>query len=220
MWTLIHEGGGFTIDDQVARVFFPLVPWVAVAPLGHAAGAIFTWPDARRRRFLIRLGLGLTVAFVAIRAVNGYGDPRPWTTQSTPGFTFLSFIACKKQPPSLCYLLMTLGPALAFLGLADASARWARPFVTFGRVPLFYYLLHVPLIHGAAVALGAILWGADGASAFAHKLLMPADETTRWGFALPVVYVAWALVVVALYPACRWFADVKARSRAAWLSYL
>ncbi len=116
---------------------------------------------------------------------------------------------------------MTLGPALAFLGLADGiTARWARPFVTFGRVPFFYYLLHVPLAHGAAVAIGAILGGAAGASAFAHKLFLPPAETMRWGFSLPVVYLAWALVVLSLYPACRWFAGVKARSRATWLSYL
>ena len=162
----------------------------------------------------------MILAFVALRAVNGYGDPRPWTAQRTPLFTLLSFLACRKHPPSLCFLLMTLGPALAFLGLAgEIAGRWARPFTTFGRVPFFYYLLHVPLTHGAAVAIGAILGAAPGASAFVHKLFLPPAETMRWGFSLPVVYLAWALVVLSLYPACKYFAGVKARSRAAWSSY-
>src|SRR3954470_4343085 len=221
LWMLVHEGGVFTPGDHVAKVFFPLVPWVALMPVGYAAGVVFTWPAARRRRFLLRLGVGMVLAFVALRGANGYGDPRPWTSQRTPLVTLFSFLACRKHPASLCYLLMTLGPALAFLGLAEGiTARWARPLVSFGRVPFFYYLLHVPLIHAAAVASGAILGGAAGASAFAHKLFLPGVETMRWGFSLPVVYVAWALVVFSLYPVCRWFAGVKARRRAAWLSYL
>lgn len=221
LWTLVHQGGVFTPGDHVARVFFPLVPWVALMPVGYAAGVVFTWSAPRRRRFLLRVGVGMILAFVALRGANGYGDPQPWTSQRTPLVTLLSFLACRKHPASLCYLLMTLGPALALLGLAEGiTARWARPFVTFGRVPFFYYLLHVPLIHGAAVASGAILGGAAGASAFARKLFLPPDETMRWGFSLPVVYLTWALVVFSLYPLCRWFAGVKARRRAAWLSYL
>jgi uncharacterized membrane protein len=191
---------------------------------GYACGAIFAWEPARRRRFLLSVGGALCVAFVALRALNVYGDPRPWAPQRSPLLTFFSFLACSKYPPSLCYLLMTLGPSLVFLGLADgvdaAKTRWVRPLVTFGRVPFFFYVLHVPLMHGAAVIVGALLWGGAGVTAFAHKLFLPPAEYARYGFSLPVVYLAWALVVLALYAPCRWFAGVKARSRAAWVSYL
>jgi uncharacterized membrane protein len=194
--------------------------------LGYAFGAVLVRPAEERRRLLLRLGAALTLAFVVFRAVNRYGDPRPWTPQRSPLFTLFSFIACSKYPPSLDYLLMTLGPAIALLGAIDKrlaageTPRWARPLVTFGRVPFFFYVLHVPLLHGLAVVLGAAVMGAAGASAIAHKITLPDAEAARFGFPLPVVYAAWLLVVAALYPACRWFADVKARHRAAWLSYL
>jgi hypothetical protein len=166
----------------------------------------------------------MIAAFVALRAVNAYGDPLPWTSQRSPLYTFFSFLACSKYPPSLCYLLMTLGPALVFLGLADgvgaADARGVRFFVTFGRVPFFFYVLHVPLMHTAAVVVGAALWGGAGASAFAHKLFLPPAESALYGFSLPVVYLVWVLVVLALYLPSRWFAGVKARGRSAVWSYL
>jgi uncharacterized membrane protein len=224
-WTILHERGVLHPFGRGLLVIYPLVPWVGVMALGHASGVLFTRAPEERRRVLVRLGLGLTLAFVALRALDRYGDPQPWTAQRSPLFTVFSFLACTKYPPSLDYLLMTLGPALAVLGVLDGRLaaggppRWARPLVTFGRVPFFYYVLHVPLLHGAAVALGAALMGAAGAHAFAHKILLPDAESARFGFSLPVVYVAWALAVLALYPACRWFAALKARSRAAWLSY-
>jgi uncharacterized membrane protein len=227
VWTLVHERGMLHPFDQLhlLNVIYPLVPWIGVMALGYAFGALLLRPAAERRRLLLGLGVALTLAFVALRALDGYGDPRPWTTQRSPLFTLFSFLACSKYPPSLAYLLMTLGPAITFLGAIDAAVeggapRWARPFVTFGRVPFFYYVLHVPLLHGAAVALGALLMGAAGATAFAHKILLSDADTARFGFSLPVVYLAWALVVLALYPPCRWFAGVKARNRSAWLSYL
>jgi uncharacterized membrane protein len=187
---------------------------------------VLTWPAEERRRVLLRLGGALTLAFVVIRAVNHYGDPLPWSAQRSPLFTAFSFLACTKYPPSLDYLLMTLGPAIAFLGWIDGrladrpTPAWARPFVTFGRVPFFYYVVHVPLLHGLAVALGIAVLGTGAASAIAHKILLPDAQAARVGFSLPVVYAAWILVVLALYPACRWFAGVKARHRSAWLSYL
>jgi uncharacterized membrane protein len=221
LWTILHERGLLFPFGRVLNVIYPIVPWPGVMAAGYAFGALLVRPDAERRRALLRLGTALTLAFVVVRAVNVYGDPRPWTPQGSPLFTVFSFLSCSKYPPSLEYLLMTLGPAIVFLGLVDGTAsRWARPFVTFGRVPFFFYVLHVPLLHGAAVALGAALGGAAVASGFQHKITLPAAESARFGYSLPVVYLAWALVVLALYPACRWFAGVKARSRAAWLSYL
>lgn len=225
LWVVLHERAVLSLGQgRIINVIYPLVPWPGVMAAGYAFGQLYAWPPERRRRFLVRLGVALTVAFVAVRAVNIYGDPHPWTAQRSSLYTFFSFLACSKYPPSLCYLLMTLGPAIAFLGLVDgvdaARSRWAGPLVIFGRVPFFFYVLHVPLMHGAAVAVGALGWGAAGAAAFGHKLLLPPAAYARYGFSLPVVYLVWVLVVLALYAPCRWFAGVKARSRAAWVSYL
>jgi uncharacterized membrane protein len=195
--------------------------------LGYACGGVLARPEAERGRLLVRAGGALVLAFVVLRALNHYADPHVWTTQRTPLFTVLSFLACTKYPPSLDYLLMTLGPALVFLGLVDgrtpsfgAASRWSRALVTFGRVPFFFYILHVPLLHAGAVVAGAALHGPLGARLFAGKLLSSDADVARFGFSLPIVYLAWALALVVLYPACRWFAGVKARRRDAWLSYL
>jgi uncharacterized membrane protein len=226
LWTLLHERGLLRPFGLALLVIYPIIPWVGVMTAGYAFGAVLTRPAEERRRILLRLGGALTLAFVVIRAVNHYGDPLPWTPQRSPLFTAFSFLACTKYPPSLDYLLMTLGPAIALLGWLDGrlagrpTPAWARPFVTFGRVPFFYYVLHVPLLHGLSVALGVALLGTGAASAIAHKLTLPDAQAARFGFSLPVVYAAWLVVVLLLYPACRWFAGVKARHRSAWLSYL
>ncbi|HVZ70833.1 MAG TPA: heparan-alpha-glucosaminide N-acetyltransferase domain-containing protein [Polyangia bacterium] len=227
LWSLLHERGALHPFGRTLLVIYPLVPWVGVMAAGYAFGSLLMRPADERRRALLRLGAALTLAFVVVRAVNRYGDPLPWTSQRSSLFTAFSFLACTKYPPSLDYLLMTLGPAIAFLGWADGrlaaageTPRWARPFVTFGRVPFFYYVLHVPLLHGLAVALGVAVWGSSAASPIAHKVMLPDAQAARYGFSLPVVYAAWIVVVLLLYPACRWFAGVKARHRSAWLSYL
>jgi uncharacterized membrane protein len=220
-WKLVHERGMLALPGRMLNVIYPLVPWPGVMAAGYWFGTLYTRPDAERRRVLLRLGAALSLAFVVLRAVNRYGDPHPWTTQASPLYTLFSFLACSKYPPSLDYLLMTLGPAIAFLGAIDGfTARWPRPIVIFGRVPFFYYVLHVPLLHGAAVLAGMLVFGAGAASAFAGKMFLPPADYAHFGFPLPIVYLAWALAVLALYPACRWFAGVKARNRAAWLSYL
>jgi hypothetical protein len=151
-----------------------------------------------------------------------YGDPRPWSEQERgPEFTFFSFLNCTKYPPSLLYLLMTLGPAIMALGIFDRPLGvLARPIITFGRVPLFFYLLHIPLIHGAAVLLDYLRfsWSPqafDGPWAV-KRGLVPSD----YGISLPVVYLVWVGVLLVLYLPCRWFAEVKRRRREAWLSYL
>jgi uncharacterized membrane protein len=226
LWHVLHERGLIiSSPSHVLNVIYPIIPWPGVMMVGFGLGAVLARPAAERRRWLLRAGAGATVLFVALRAMNGYGDPRPWTAGASPLATVMSFLACSKYPPSLCYLLMTLGPALVFLAAADrflegGTPRWAAPVVTFGRVPFLFYVLHVPLIHGGAVAVGALRGGAADASAMAHKLFLPDAVVARVGFSLPVVYLAWALAILVLYPVCRWFASVKARSRAAWLGYL
>jgi uncharacterized membrane protein len=197
-------------------VLYPLVPWIGVLVLGYCLGPLLLREPEARRRVLIRLGGGVIAAFVIVRAFNAYGDPAPWSMQRTPPLTVFSFVNTTKYPPSLLFLLMTLGPALVLLGIADrARGALARFFIVYGRVPFFYYILHFYLIHLLALAAGVC--SGYAASAF---MTMPFAFPRSYGFGLVTVYAIWAGVVLALYPLCRWFASVKARRTEAWLSYL
>ena len=215
LWLLLHEEGRLEPFAGASwLVIYPLVPWVAVMALGYALGPWALLPrEARRRRFL-RAGLITTLGFVVLRATNLYGDPHPWIVQAGSLRTVLSFLDCEKYPPSLLFLMMTLGPALCGLAVMDRPlGPWASRVAIYGRVPLFYYVLHLVLIHATAIALA---WPAMGAGALLHRFVV----TGGLAYPLPTVYALWLAVVLALYPACRWFADVKRRSQAAWVSYL
>jgi hypothetical protein len=151
-----------------------------------------------------------------LRAVNGYGDPAEWSVQATPTYTVLSVLNTTKYPPSLLYLLMTLGPTLLLLGLFDRTpGPVGRFLVTFGRVPFFFYILHFYLIHLVALAAG-VLSGFEAERFLTMPFLFPRE----YGFSLGVAYLVWIGVVLALYLPCRWFAALKARRTEAWLSYL
>lgn len=223
LWTILHLPG-FVLNtpDHVVFAAYPLIPWVGVTAVGFGLGAIYGWSAARRRAFLLRLGMALCAAFVALRAVDRYGDPFHWTTQKDALFTVLSFLNTNKYPPSLLFLLMTLGPVMFLLRAVDgATPRLLRPALVIGRVPLFYYILHFTLIHLLAVAVAYARFGS------AHWLFespdlgnYPFTPPPGWGYSLPVVYVAWAVVVTVMYPLCRWFAALKQRRSEAWLSYL
>jgi uncharacterized membrane protein len=218
LWRVLHAGG----DIELARGFhaiagYPLVPWVGVMAAGYAAGQLMT-QASKRRRVLATLGISFVLLFVILRLTRVYGEPHRWSEQASPLWTLLSILDCRKYPPSLCYLLMTLGPALLFLALFDDGApRRLRPLLVFGRVPMFFYLLHLPLIHGLSVLVNFIRFGhANWLYGNTEGVKPPPDA----GFALPIVYIAWAAVILMLYPACLWFAALKGRSRAKWLSYL
>ena len=222
LWTILHSPNFlFNRPGHVVLVAYALVPWIGVTAVGYALGQIYRWPSARRKSFLLPLGLGLSAGFVILRAINIYGDPQRWSTQRSAAFTVLSFLNTTKYPPSLLYLLMTLGPALLFLWAVDAETpRWLRPALTVGKVPMFYYLLHIPLIHLLAIAVcyaryGHVYW------MFESRTLgqFPFTPPPGWGYPLPIVYLMWAIVVVTLYPLCRWFAALKERRSDAWLSY-
>jgi len=202
-------------------VTYVLIPWVGVTAAGYGLGQIYSWPQERRRAFLLRLGLGLSAAFVILRAINRYGDPGPWSAQKSAAFTVLSFLNANKYPPSLIYLLMTLGPAMLFLWAVDGGTPdWLRPALTIGKVPMFYYLLHIPLIHLIAVAVcyaryGQVHWMFESPTLGQFPITQPPG----WGYSLPIVYLIWGCVVLALYPLCQWFAGLKQRRSDAWLSY-
>ena len=225
VWNLLHQPGVFGFAGATVFVAYPLVPWIAVMALGFCCGQVFLMGRAERRRYLIVFGATATLGFLGLRALNGYGDPVPWATQSSPTYTALSFLNTTKYPPSLAFLLMTLGPALLALAWFDRPGLMpSNPLVVFGRVPLFYFVLHFYAAHAAAVFLALVRYG-RGALAFVfHPLpsmggpreLYPA----QFGYDLWVVYIVWALLVLAMYPACRWFGEIKARRHDWLLSYL
>lgn len=215
LWIVLHQQGQLT-PFPGARWFliYPVIPWIAVMALGYVLGPWVTLPGPERRRRFARLGLALIVGFIVLRASNLYGDPRPWRADGGALRILLAFLNCEKYPPSLLFLAMTLGPAFVLLALMERPlGAWGRQVAVYGRVPLFYYVLHFLVIHLIAVALA---WPTLGAAAVAEPFM----PNGGFGLGLPVVYGVWIAVVLVLYPACRWFADVKRRSTAVWLSYL
>jgi uncharacterized membrane protein len=223
IWSILHAPGIVIARPEfVVFVAYPVVPWVGVTAAGYGLGQVFGWEPQPRRRFLLRLGLLLGLGFLVLRAINGYGNPVPWSAQETPVRTVLSFLNANKYPPSLLYLLMTLGPASLILWMLDKrTPRLLRPAHVLGRVPLFYFLLHLPLIHLLAVVAcyaryGVVHWMFESPSLDKYPVTFPPG----WGYGLAGVYFVWMVVVVSLYPLCRWFADVRRRRSDWWLSYL
>ena len=212
--------------SPVVVVLYPLIPWIGVMAVGYAFGAVYQMKLARRRRLLLVLGAVVTVGFFIIRAINHYGDPSHWGRQGNWKFTAISFLNVTKYPPSRLFLLMTLGPAL--LALAWFESFESRPhsfgssiqtfFVTFGRVPLFFYLLQWPTAHFISVIVHLIA-GKPVRWMFGTQINF-AGPPPGVGFNLAVVYACWIAGVLLLYPLCKWFAGVKARRRDWWLSYL
>jgi uncharacterized membrane protein len=223
LWAILHSPG-FVLNtpEHVLFVAYPLIPWIGVTAVGYGLGQVYAWDADRRRTFLVRLGLALSLAFLVIRGLNIYGDPSRWMRQKTAVFTVLSFLNTTKYPPSLLFLLMTLGPAMVFLWAVDRrTPRVLRPALVIGKVPMFYFVLHFALIHLLAVVTCYVRYGS------AHWMFespdlahYPFTAPPGWGYSLPVVYLAWAFVVVAMYPLCRWFAALRQRRSDPWLSYL
>lgn len=223
VWTLLHQQG-FVVNSPTFVLFtaYPLIPWVGVTALGFVLGRVYTWEAQRRQALLLRLGLGMIAAFLALRAINMYGDPSHWKHQASALFTVLSFLNTTKQAPSLLFLLMTLGPAMLLLWAIDRrTPAVLRPALVIGKVPLFYFISHFVLIHLLAVVVCYARYGS------AHWMFespdlgnYPFTPPPGWGFSLPTVYAVWALVVVSLYPLCKWFGELKQRRRDWWLSYL
>ena len=223
LWTVLHQPGAVIATPRVfVFVAYPLIPWIGVTAVGYGLGQVFAWEREARRRFLMRAGLVTVAAFIVLRAANVYGDPLPWSAQESTLFTILSFINTNKYPPSLLFLLMTLGPALLVLRAVDGhTPRLLRPAVTIGRVPFFYYVMHVIVLHVLVVIASFLRYGEIHWMFESPTIAQfPVTQPPGWPASLPIVYVVWAFVVVLLYPMCRWFAALKARRRDAWLSYL
>lgn len=225
LWTLLHQPGPIIPGGGIVIVVgYPLIPWFAVMALGWCFGALLLERGTAWRAVALRIGAALTVAFVVVRALNIYGDPARWSVQATPVFTLLSFLNTTKYPASLDFVLMTLGPALLLLSwMGGRRFSDANPLLVFGRVPLFYFVVHFYLLHLMLIALSLLRYGSAALPFMLHappsmgapKGLFPEG----FGWSLWSVYVAWALCVALMYPACRWFAGLKARRSWWWLAY-
>ena len=223
IWDILYERGVIAFHGINFVTAYSVLPWIGVMAAGYCLGTVFDWDADRRRRFLVRLGLALAAAFVVVRAINLYGDPAPWSHQATPVFTALSFLNVTKYPPSLDFLLMTLGPAMVVMAwLERFHFHFSNPLIVFGRVPFFYYGAHLLLAHLIAIAMNFARYGAKPFLPIAppsmggSNELFPAD----YGFPLWTAYAVWVVVLLLLYPACLWFARLKQRRHDWWLTYL
>lgn len=230
LWIILHQPFSavpiFGFPGPVVFVIYPLIPWIGVMAVGYAFGTYYQFTPERRRKALLTVGGVATLLFIVLRAINLYGDPAPWSSQSSIGFTLLSFLNTTKYPASLQFLLMTLGPAILALAWFERSELPARPsllerlrdaFITFGRVPLFFYLLQWTTAHIISIVLH---WLAGKPVAWLFQVPIDTSPPAGIGFSLWVVYACWIVGVILLYPLCKWFAGVKQRHRKWWLSYL
>lgn len=223
LWDVLHQArfSAYPITEKHSLLFvYAIGPWAGVMMLGYCFGRLYAPGIYRevRQKMLLAIGLSAVISFVLLRYLNNYGDPAPWSLQKNTMFTILSFLNTTKYPPSILYILMTLGPAILFLAFYEQmQSRFAQFFITFGRVPFFYYVLHLYLIH----LLGVIAFFVSG---YTSKDIVSQTpflfRPLEFGFNLWVVYAVWIFVVLLLYPVCRWYNRYKSRHQHWMLSYL
>jgi uncharacterized membrane protein len=216
-WAALHSRQVYEVGPLWIYFSYPLLPWIGVMLAGYGAAGIFELPEKSRNERLLRIGLSLLIAFILVRAMNIYGDPQPWSFDpGSAAASVMSFLATTKYPPSLLYLLMTLGPAAIACAFVERLRGTARSvLMTFGRAPLAFYIAHLYLIHLLAVVLG-MAQGFSAGQFLTHYRFFP----DGFGVGLPGVYLIWITVVALLYPLCRWVTAIKARRKDWWLSYL
>jgi uncharacterized membrane protein len=229
LWSILHKRGGVMLPFGAREfVLFPLVPLVAVMAAGYVLGPLYTMDRTRRKKLLMLLGAGMIALFFFLRLTNLYGNPPgglggvsqgDFHLQPTLAKTVILFLDVEKYPPSLQFLLMTIGPSFLLLAWLDRERvpRGLTALWIFGRVPMFFYILHLYLIHCLAIAVAALRGQSVG---WLFRGAIFGDTPAGYGYNLPFVYLVWIAVVVLLYFPCRWFAEVKKRRREWWLSYL
>jgi uncharacterized membrane protein len=221
LWQVMYGGGpiGGNEGGAILFVLYSLIPWVGVMAAGYAFGAIVVLEPARRKRLCLTIGLGATAIFLVLRGLDGYGNPSPWKGGRLPAA--LAFLNPAKYPASLDFLLMTLGPPIALMPLLEnARGAISRMLTVFGRVPLFYYLLHIPLIHLLAIVVSLLRDGSVSPWLFGNHPAMigPAPDGYTWS--LGWLYLVWIVAVIILYFPSRWYAEVKLRRTGGWTRYL
>ena len=219
LWSALHDPKFFKWGNVTVFLLYPVLSWIGVMAAGYCFGEIYTRFDAARRKTILTwLGLLCISLFIIIRFTNVYGDASAWSTQATPVFTFLSFINVTKYPPSLLYILMTIGPAILFLAFTEKPLnKFGNIISIYGKVPMFYYLIHFYVLHIAAITAGLL----TGFSLQKMLTFTPDNPLLDFGFKLSVVYLVWISVVALLYFPCRWYAKYKfSHPEKWWLSYL
>ena len=223
-WTFIHQFNFIQLHDGVAAfVPYPFLPWFGIMLLGYCLGEWYRkdFDSALRRKYLVRTGIIALISFFFLRYFNLYGDPAPWSTQKNFIYTVMSFINVTKYPVSLLYTLLTVGPVLILLSwMEKMRTPVLKPFIVIGRVPLFYYILHFFLLHGAALALYMIRTGKGLSEIDFHFNAGFGGLPPGYGYSLLGAYIAWICVVTFLYPFCKWYNQYKSTHKQAWLSYL
>lgn len=224
LWSFVHQFNIVELSPGVSFfILYPLLPWLGIMLLGYCLGEWFRkdFNPAKRKMLLFRTGVTAISLFVVLRSFNLYGDPFPWTEQSNAVYTFLSFINATKYPPSLQYVLITLGPVLLVLPwLERVKTPMLRPVAIVGRVPLFYYILHFYLLHLGAIGLLMIRTGKGLGDIDFHFNAGFGGLPPGEGYPLIGAYIAWLAVVLILYPLCRWYDNYKNTHKHWWLSYL
>jgi len=214
---VLYAGGNFGLAGLNIVVLYVLLPWAGVMAAGFAFGAVLRESPERRRRICVTIGLAAIVVFIVLRATGIYGDPREWSSENGP----LAFLNPAKYPPSLQFLLMTLGPTILLIPfLENARGRVAGWLRVFGQVPFFFYVLHIPLIHLSALLISMVRTPGSTGWLIANHPMLPPDVPEGYRWSLGLLYLVWAIVVVILYFACRWYAGVKARSNNQALRFL
>ena len=223
-WAILHDQKVFEYRSLFLFVGYPLIPWIGLILLGYCLGPIFSasYSPLQRKKLLLLLGMVCLAVFVLVRWINLYGNLQPWSNQSSPLLTFLSFISISKYPPSLDYLLVTVGIALLFLAWTEKlSGPVARAISVFGRVPFFYYLVHLYIIHVLAL-LAAVISGRPWTDMVSFNTWISYNPNLRgYGFNLGIVYLVWISIILILYPLCKRYDAYKTKHREKWwLSYL
>jgi uncharacterized membrane protein len=224
LWSVLHEPEVYRIDQtHLIRVTYPVLPWIGIMALGYWFGGLYSKStDAtKRKKLLWQLGIIAIITFIVLRFLNVYGDPSQWSQQKSGWFTLLSFLNTTKYPPSLLYTLMTLGPSLIFLAIAEKTpGKLLLPVIRIGRVPMFFYILHIYLIHLAAM-IAAELSGYDWSDMILQRRTWVDPQLKGYGFSLGVTYLVWIGIVLLLYPLCKWYDKYKTDHKEKWwLSYL
>jgi uncharacterized membrane protein len=224
LWYVLHQPNSVFVDpNNLINFVYPVLPWIGLMALGYASGRLYRsdFPAEKRRWWLLMTGLGAIALFLVLRGLNLYGEPREWQPQVSDVFTLMSFLNTTKYPPSLHFLLMTMGPMLSLLALIEPAAhRLAKPVIVFGRVPFFFYVLHLYVIHALAM-LWLLYEGRDANEYILSARAIMSGTLSSVGLDLEAVYLIWILVVITLYPICRWYQTYRENHPSKWwLSYL
>lgn len=224
IWNLLHQVGFIPVAGTGVITAYPVLAWAGVMGAGFCLAEVFSWEAERRQRFLLRLGMAAIALFIALRFSNLYGDPQPWSVQQNFTYTVMSFLRCLKYPPSLLYLLMTLGPLLVAMSLLEKHFKNAQSFlIPIGRTPMFYFVVHFALIHFLGAAISSVQYGRWNFFWTAIPTVTGINEVYPKGFGydLWVTYLMWLIVVALMYPMCKALARYKEQNKSStWVSYL